>query len=156
MRLLTILIAMELMPGDFPIAELAFAQDRTMSYVQITKVSKASGVLHLDPKNPAACGTADVNVFAFKGGSPDPAVSVSMFGLSDDPPGVMVSVSPEMQSRTIASPSAFTVLNFKVCASGNVSGKFTLQAIVASVDRAYEIKEPNPAESGRVTFDIVP
>jgi hypothetical protein len=105
---------MELIPGHFPIAELAVAQDKTMNYVQITNVSK-SGVLHLDPKNPAACGTAGVNVSAFKGGSPDPVVSVSMFGYSNHPSDVMVSVSPEVQSRTIASPSAFTVFTFKVC-----------------------------------------
>jgi hypothetical protein len=56
-RLLTILIIMELMPSHLPMAELAVALDRTMSYVQITKVVKSSGVLHLDTKNPAACGT---------------------------------------------------------------------------------------------------
>lgn len=158
MRLRTILIAIELMPGHFPIAGLAVAQDRTMSYVQITKVSKSSGVLHLDPKNPATCGRADVTVAAFRGGSPDPVVGVSMFGYLDHPPGVMVTVSPEEQSRTIASPSTLTVFTFKVCPTGNVTGDFTLQAIIARVgpDRAYEIKEPDPADTGRVTFDIVP
>jgi hypothetical protein len=70
----------------------------------------------------------------------------------------MVSVSPEVQSRPIAAPSTLTIFTFKLCPTGKVAGTFTLQAIVAAVgpDRAYQIKEPDPADTGRVTVEIAP
>lgn len=131
----------------------SIAQSRIMSYVQINQVSKSGSPLHLDAKHPAACGSVYVNVFAFKHGSPDPVVSVELDGYS----GATVDITPEMQSKTIA-PKTFAVFTFKVCAKGSESATATVQAGVASVgpDHSYEIRAPDPAETARVTFDVVP
>jgi hypothetical protein len=62
----------------------------------------------------------------------------------------------------IASPATFYMFTFKVCATGNVAGVATVIAIIESVrpevvtaGQKYELKEPEPAESARVTFDVV-
>jgi hypothetical protein len=133
----------------------AVAQNKAKSYVQVTKISKSAEPLHLNSKD-ASCGTVSVDVYARKIDTPDPMVSLELDQYSSNPPGVRVKISPESQSAKITSTvSAFT---FKVCAAGNIAGTATLLAIIQRVgpDHSYEIREPEPAESARVTVDVVP
>src|ERR1700676_880605 len=99
-----------------------------------------------------------VRSMTFKGDSPDPVVSVSMVGYVTRPPGVMASVTPEVQSKIIKSPSEFTFFTFKVCAKGNVAGNFTFQATISGIKpaRACQVEKPDPPDSGRVAFDVAP
>ena len=137
----------------------AAAQNKARSYVQVTKVSKSAEPLHLNSKD-ASCGTVSVDVYALKIDTPDPIVSLELDQYSSSPPGVSpgvsVKISPESQSAKIT--SSFIAFTFKVCAAGNRTGTATLLAIIQRVgpDHTYEIREPEPAESARVTFDIVP
>jgi hypothetical protein len=143
----------------------AAAQNEARSYVQVTRISKSADPLHLNSKD-ASCGTASVDVYAlkintpdpFKIDTPDPLVRLELDEYSSNPPGVRVKITPESRSAKITSTSNFTDFTFKVCAAGNRTGTVTLLAIIQRVGpgHTYEIKEPEPAESARVTFDIVP
>lgn len=151
-----IMVVIGLGVAHLPPSERAAAQNKARSYVQVTKVRKSAEPLHLNSKE-ASCGTASVNVYALKIDTPDPLVRVDLDQYSSNPPGVTVSVGPESQSGKIASPSNFRVFTYKVCATGNTSGTATLLATIERVgpDGDYEIKPPEPAESARVTVNVV-
>ena len=135
----------------------AAAQNKARSYVQVTKVNKSADPLHLNSKD-ASCGTASVDVYALKIDTPDPIVGLGLDEYSSNPPGVRVKISPESRSAKITSTSNFTDFTFKVCAAGNRTGSATLLAVIQRVGpgHSYEIKQSEPAESARVTFDVVP
>jgi hypothetical protein len=137
--------------------KMASTQDKTNAYVQVTRITFSPEQLHLHAKD-SQCGTASVTIFAFKSGAPDPTVRVELDQYSSQPFGVLVDISPGIQSGTIAAPSNHSIFSFKVCAAGRVTGTATVLATVASVrsESRYEIREPVPVETARDTFQVAP
>jgi hypothetical protein len=149
------LLAVSLVVVSTLIAQAPEALTRSASYVQIISVTRSPDPLQL--KDTArACGTATVHLYAYRGGNPDPTVSVFLGQSSSLPPDVRVSVTPEQQSLTFGSAATMAELTFRVCATGSLAGTATVQAVLGTVKagRPFEIHKPDPEETGRISFTI--
>jgi len=140
----------------------AQTQENQKPKFRVESVTMSPAAIHLEEKNGPTCATAVVRV-ALAGsqslGPTKPWLRVFLVEYSSDPPGVKVNINDSKYQgsafidRTLDKPE--DSFSFKICATGDMAGKFTLQATIFEVRPAaeYDKQEPNPI-SGRSEFEL--
>ncbi len=130
--------------------------------VRVESVTMSPAVIHLEEKNGPTCATAVVRVALTGSHAPAPAkpwLRVFLVEYSSDPPGVKVNINDSKYQgsafidRTLDKPEGS--FSFRVCATGDMTGKFILQADIFDVKpaAAFDRGEHAPI-SGRNEFEL--